>query len=160
MTPEEFRESYLTLAESFYRVAFHMLEEEADAEDAVQDLYIRLWNSRDTLGSVRNPRAYGITLLRNICIDRIRRVSAQRRGELTESLPAEGSSDTEICTREQLDMAMKAVEKLSESERQVLMMRVFDELSFEEISERTGKSGLTLRVLLSNARRKIKKAMS
>lgn len=160
MTAEEFRKSYLTLGESFYRVAFYMLESEADAEDAVQDLYLRLWNSRDTLDSVHNPRAYGITLLRNICIDRIRRASGQLRGELTESLPAEGSSDTQVCTRERFDRVMRAVEMLPESERQVLTMRVFDGLGYEEISERTGKSGLTLRVLLSNARRKIKKAMS
>lgn len=160
MTAGEFKEKYLSLSESLYRVAYHILESEADAEDAVQDLYIKLWNSKDTLDAVHNPRAYGITLMRNICIDRVRRAAASRTGELAESLPAPERTDGEICTRERFDRVMKAVEALPESEREVLRMRVFEELSYEEMAGRTGRSPLTLRVLLSNARRKIRKALS
>ena len=160
MTAEEFKSVYLTLGENFYRVAFYILESEADAEDAVQDLYLKLWNSRDTLDAVHNPKAYGITLLRNICIDRLRKAETSRGEELSESLPAAEDSDSGIYTREQFDRVMKAAESLSEGEREILRMRVFEELSYEEIAERTGRSGLTLRVLLSNARRKIRKALS
>ena len=48
---------------------------------------------------------------------------------------------------------------LSESERTVLMMKVFDDLSYEQIQKRTGLSYLSLRVHLSNARRKIRKSI-
>ena len=58
MRAGEFREKYLALGETLYRIAFFMLESEADAEDAVQDLYLKLWNSRDALDSVRSPKAY------------------------------------------------------------------------------------------------------
>ena len=55
---------------------------------------------------------------------------------------------------------MQAAGELSEGEREVLKMRVLDGMSYGEISSLTGRSGLTLRVQLSNARRKIRKAIS
>ena len=160
MSAEEFKESYLSLSESLYRVAFYILESGADAEDAVQDLYLKLWNSRDALDSVRNPRAYSITLLRNICIDRIRRAGTSGTEELQETIPADDAADRGLYTREQFDSVMKAVQNLTESEREVLRMRAYEELSYDEMARLTGRSALTLRVLLSNARRKIKKALS
>lgn len=160
MSAEEFKEGYLSLSESLYRVAFYILESGADAEDAVQDLYLKLWNSRDTLDSVRNPRAYSITLLRNICIDRIRRAGTSGTEELQETIPADDAADRGLYTREQFDRVMKAVRNLTESEREVLRMRTYEELSYDEMARLTGRSALTLRVLLSNARRKIKKALS
>lgn len=159
MDAGEFRKKYLSLGEAFYRVARYILESDADAEDAVQDLYVKLWNSRDVLDTVRNPRAYGITLLRNICIDRIRSNGRFASGEMQENIPAADSADSGMFSREQFSRVMEAVEKLPEGERAVLKMRVFEDMSYNEISALTGKSGLTLRVLLSNARRKIRKAM-
>ena len=55
---------------------------------------------------------------------------------------------------------MNAVRNLTESEREVLRMRAYEELSYDEMARLTGRNSLTLRVLLSNARRKIKKALS
>ena len=72
MTGQEFSERYLPLGEGLFRVAYALLGAEADAEDALQDLYVKLWNDRDTLDHVHNPRAYSITLLRNLCLDRLR----------------------------------------------------------------------------------------
>lgn len=46
MTTKQFTDIYLTFGGLLYKVAFYLLESRADAEDAVQDLYIRLWNSR------------------------------------------------------------------------------------------------------------------
>ena len=70
MTQTEFRNTWLPLSDALYRVAFYMLEDESDAKDVVQDLYVkRLAKSPE---DVRNPKAYAMTMLRNMCIDRIR----------------------------------------------------------------------------------------
>ena len=79
MDYKEFCDIYLPLTDGLYKVAFYILESEQDAKDAVQDLYIKLWDSRDTLDSVHNPMGYGIRLLKNICIDRIRKESRHPR---------------------------------------------------------------------------------
>lgn len=160
MTAGEFKEKYLPLGEPLYRVAFYMLESGADAEDAVQDLFVRLWSSRDSLDSVRNPKAYCITMLRNICVDRIRAAASGRMEEMDENIAVDGSADTDVISRERMLCIMKAAGELSEGEKEVLKMRVLDGMSYGEISSLTGRSGLTLRVQLSNARRKIRKAIS
>ena len=71
MTERQFHTAYLSLAETLYRIAFYMLESEAEAEDALQELYLKLWDNRDSLDGVRSPKAYSITLLKNLCLDRI-----------------------------------------------------------------------------------------
>ena len=73
MTERAFHTVWMPLQARFYRIAFYILESEADAKDAVQDLYLKLWNLRDNLEMVQNPSAYGTMLLKNLCIDRIRR---------------------------------------------------------------------------------------
>ena len=70
MTQEEFRNTWLPLSDALYRVAFYMLEDESDAKDVVQDLYVKLLAKSPE--DVHNPKAYAITMLRNMCIDRIR----------------------------------------------------------------------------------------
>ena len=49
MNRQAFQDSWIPLQGRFYRMAYFMLESEADAKDAVQDLYLKLWNLRDHL---------------------------------------------------------------------------------------------------------------
>ena len=70
MTQEEFRNTWLPLSDALYRVAFYMLEDEADAKDVVQDLYVKLLAKSPE--DVRNPKAYAITMLKNFWDVRIR----------------------------------------------------------------------------------------
>ena len=57
MTPEEFIDLYLQLEDGLYRMAFRLLESQAEAEDAVQDLFIKIWSRIDGLERVSYPQA-------------------------------------------------------------------------------------------------------
>lgn len=157
MTPAEFKDIYLPLRDCAYRLALHFLESAPDAEDAVQDLFLKLWRSRDTLDSVRNPKAYCLTLTRNICVDRIRRKRIEAAQGLDGSVVSGTDTAGEVVSRESLSLAVRAIGTLPAAQREVLRMRVFEDLSYDEIAGRTGMSKLTLRVLLSRARTKIRK---
>ena len=155
MTSGDFSDIYLPLSDYLFRIAYYILESEDDAKDVVQDLYLKLWKSLDALDSVHNPRAYCTTLVRNMSIDRI------RRGQLSDGPPSEtigSASDVQsvIEDRERLNGITEAIRKLPEAQFKVLQMKVFDGMSYEEISRKTGMNNLTLRVLLSQARRKLK----
>jgi RNA polymerase sigma-70 factor (ECF subfamily) len=156
MTESLFHKDYLPLAGTLYRIAYYMLESRVDAEDAVQELYLKLWESRDSLNGIRLPKAYAIRLLKNICIDRIRKAGHE---SFPEELPQTGFSpapDDTFDAKARLGKVLEAVKALPERQRKVLIMRTVDGLSYEEIAERTGMNYLTCRVLLSQARTKIK----
>lgn len=159
MTAERFRKEYLPLQNELYRVAFYILESSTDAEDAVQDLYLRLWDAADALDGISSPKAYCMRLLRNICVDKLRRCRPDGEEKLPLQASDEALPDERLDGRQKLEAAIGRMSTLSESERTVLMMKVFDDLSYEQIQKRTGLSYLSLRVHLSNARRKIRKSI-
>ena len=110
----DFNNIWIPLAERFYRVAFHLLESGQDAEDAVQELYLKLWAARGSLGGIRNPFAYGVSILKNICIDRIRRQSARKIEPLEKAPPLEtvpGQDRSEM--KDTLRYLLAEMEKLS-----------------------------------------------
>lgn len=160
MTAEAFRRDYLPLRDDMYRLAYYILESGQDAEDAVQDLYLKLWSSGNALDSVRNPKPYCISLMRNICIDRLRKSKPERTDNLPQAVSDETPQDERLDGRQQVEAILGRISRLPEKERTVLRMRVFDGLDYKEIQERTGLSYLNLRVLLSNARRKIKTSLN
>ena len=156
MTEQQFHKEYLSLAETLYRIAFYMLESEAEAEDAVQEVFLKLWDTRDSLDGVRSPKAYSITLLKNLCLDRIRRARHLCFPEQLPEQPAPHLQDDEMDERMRLDKVLEAVKALPDRQREILLLRTVEGLSYEEIAERTGMNYLTLRVLLSRARTTIK----
>lgn len=157
MTARQFTDTFLPLKEPLYRVAYYILESRQDAEDALQDLYVRLWNSRDTLDVIVNPRAYCIMMMKNVCIDRIRMSKLSFASqELAGSVADDGDVLQSLMARERLERVMDSMNLLTDTEREVLRMHVMEDLSYDEISARTGISNLTQRVLLSRARKKMR----
>lgn len=157
MTARQFTDTFLPLKEPLYRVAYYILESRQDAEDALQDLYVCLWNSRETLDVIVNPRAYCIMMMKNVCIDRIRRAKLSFASqELAGSVADDGDVLQSLMTRERLERVMDSMNLLTDTEREVLRMHVMEDLSYDEISARTGISNLTQRVLLSRARKKMR----
>ena len=153
----DFCNIWMPYADRFYRAAYYLLESESDAEDAVQELYLKLWSARSSLKDVRNPSAYGLSMLKNICIDRIRRRSARQTEPLEKAPPVEdGSSQNPIEARDTLRFLLNEMEKLPQKQRDVLKMRVIDRLEYEDISKRTGLSQVHVRVLVTAARKTLK----
>ncbi|MBR6270332.1 MAG: RNA polymerase sigma factor [Bacteroidales bacterium] len=156
MNEERFHSLFLPLAGPLYKVAFYILESQADAEDAVQDVFLKLWAMRGSLEGISNPKAYAMTMLRNTCLDRIRAAGRISDAPIPDS-PAPGPDpETEIDDRQRLEKVLAAVKSLPERQRQVLILHTVDGLSYEEISRRTGINYLSLRVMLSKARKTLK----
>ena len=154
----DFRKIWLPLADRFYRVAYHLLESRPDAEDAVQELYLKILSMHAKLVYVRDPAAYGITLLKNICIDRIRRRESRRAEQLEEFIVADASGpEKQMAEQDTLSRVMKEMERLPEKQAKVLRMRAVEGLEYDEIARRTGLSQVNIRVLISIARKTLKK---
>ena len=154
----DFRKIWLPLADRFYRVADHLLESRPDAEDAVQELYQKILSMQGKLVYVRDPAAYGITLLKNICIDKIRRRESRRAEQLEEFMAVDASGpEKQMAEKDALARVMKEMGRLPERQAKVLKMRALDGLEYYEIARRTGLSQGNIRVLISIARKTLKK---
>ena len=154
MTDAGFHTIWVPLQERFYRVAYYILEDRADALDAVQDLYMKLWKMRESLDLVRNPGAYGALLMRNLCIDRIRRLTPAE--ELPVDLPGKEQPDEELILKESLGALLRAMDTLPDSQRKLLQLHVLQGKTYDEIAAETGLSPLNIRVQVSLARKKLK----
>ena len=159
MTHEQFKRIWIPLNSSFYKVAFHFLESEEDARDAVQDLYIKLWNSKDSLNNIINPRAYGLTLLRNICIDRLRQRQSRRNEEITPETAVSTESDSNAIGQEEVIRLKEALAKLPHRDAAVMRYRFFKDMEINEISKLTGLSHVNIRVIISRCRQTLKKLL-
>lgn len=154
----DFRKIWLPLADRFYRVAYHLLESRDDAEDAVQELYLKILSIPGKLVYVRDPAAYGITLLKNICIDLIRRRESRKAEQLEEFMAPDASGpERKMTEKDTLSRVMEEMRKLPEKQAIVLRMRALEGLEYDEIASRTGLSQVNIRVLISMARKTLKK---
>ena len=157
----DLKEIWLTLSGRFYRVAYYLLDSQEDAEDAVQELYLKIFSGSKNMMDVRNPVAYGTTLLRNICIDRIRRRNAVRAEEIQEYIVSDTSGPDETsASRDALKSLLQEMEKLPEKQSRALKMRAFEGLEYQEIAKRMRLSQVNVRVLISIARKQLKRRMN
>ncbi len=159
MTEKEFHTHYLALSDVLYRIAYYILESEDEAEDAVQETFVKLWKGRSSLDSVNNPKSYSIAILKNLCLDRIRRASRIVDIPVPEKVDTGFDPDAAIDQKERLEKVLAAIKSLPDLQRRILVLRTVEGLSYEQISERTGTNYLTLRVLLSKARATLRKQL-
>lgn len=144
--------------DALYRYALRHLRDPSDAEDAVHDAFIRL--STGAPRAVASPRAWMFRVLRNLCVDRLRRArrrDAQPEAEIAVSLHAAGAeirtAEAELATSEALARAAAAIERLPREEAQVLTLKVAGGLSYEEIAYLTDASIGAVRARLHRARK-------
>ena len=142
---------------TLYRVAFSVLRNPADAEDAVQEAFMRVLRHRDTLGEVRDQRVWLIRIVWNIVLDRKRRAKTRPEtddvSELARVLPANGLSAEQIASAAQHHAHVLAcVDQLPAKERQVLMLSAFQELTSVEIASVLGITESSVRSRLFRAR--------
>jgi RNA polymerase sigma-70 factor (ECF subfamily) len=144
-------------AGALYRVAFSVLRNPADAEDAVQEAFLRVLRHRDQLSEVRDHRVWLIRIVWNIVLDRKRRAKTRPEtddvAELARVLPSNGLSAEQVATAMQHHTQVLAcVEQLPVKEREVLMLSAFDELSSVEIASVLSITESSVRSRLFRAR--------
>ena len=142
---------------TLYRVAFSVLRNPADAEDAVQEAFLRVLRHRDSLGEVRDRRVWLIRIVWNIVLDRKRRAKTRPEtddvAELARVLPSNGLSAEQIAAAAQHHAhVLGCVEQLPGKEREVLMLSAFEELTSVEIATVLGITESSVRSRLFRAR--------
>lgn len=144
-------------AGALYRVAYSVLRNAADAEDAVQEAFVRVLRHRDQLPEVRDARVWLIRIVWNVVLDRKRRIKTRPEtddvSEMARVLPSEGlTAEERAAAAEHHAYVLGCVEQLPAKEREVLQLSAFEELSSVEIAAVLGISESSVRSRLFRAR--------
>src|ERR671923_2369741 len=155
MTEKEFDE----LRRSAFAIAYRMLGSVSEAEDVVQEGFLRVHRAREAGERIESPRAYLSTVVSRLALDHLRSVSARRETYVGEWLPEPlmtGSDDDPARKAEMADSLSLAflvlLESLSPEQRAAFLLReVFDE-PYDRIAEIIGTSEQNARQLAARAR--------
>jgi RNA polymerase sigma-70 factor (ECF subfamily) len=144
-------------ASTLYRVAFSVMRNASDAEDAVQEAFLRVLRHRDTLGEIRDHRVWLIRIVWNIVLDRKRRSKTRPEtddvSDLARILPTNEMSAEEVAAAAQHHAyVLSCVDRLPAREREVMMLSAFEELSSVEIASVLGVTESSVRSRLFRAR--------
>jgi RNA polymerase sigma-70 factor, ECF subfamily len=137
-----------------YRVALSILHNPAEAEDVVQDAFVRVLERRQELSAILDVRPWLVRIAWNLALDRTRRVRpAQMDDVFAASLvSADLPADRVLAEAAQRKQVLRAMERLPKKERQALLLSAMDELSAAEIGTVLSRSESSVRSLLFRAR--------
>ena len=144
-----------------FRIANSVLRSRSEAEDVVQDAFIRLLEHRDKLAAVRDTRVWLIRIAWNLALDRKRRKRPEQLDEaFAQSLAsATMPADTAMAEAQRFQSVLREIERLPRAERHVLLLSALDELSTTEIAAVLERSESAVRALLSRARVRLRERL-
>ena len=140
-----------------FSIAYRMLGSASEAEDVLQDTWLRARQDEDT--DVRSPRAYLTTIVTRLCIDHLRSAERTRMEYPGPWLPeplAEPNQESAELASSLTTAFLVLLEQLAPTERAVFLLREVFELDFDEIARSVGKSEANTRQILTRARGRLR----
>lgn len=160
MSTEEFKENILPYHAIMFRVAASVMKSGDEAADAVQDAIERLWEKRDLLKNVNDLKSYAVSVVRNICLNNIKRKTLSQSHDEEIKIISEEDIHNDVEWRDYSDFFIKAMNRLPPEQRYVLRLSAYGGFSNAEIADLLGISQGNVRVILSRARSKLKEFLS
>jgi RNA polymerase sigma-70 factor (ECF subfamily) len=152
----DFHSLYQRYAPQVQRFALFLCADPMLADDIASETFVRAWTSR---GKIREAtvKAYLFTIARNLYRDHLRR--SHRFQDLEESLPDTSPSlQARTEHKAELEAVMAALQQLAEVDRSALLMRVQEEMPYEEIAQALDLPVTTVKVKVHRARLKLMRA--
>ena len=158
MDAQEFKQRFMPYHRLLYRVAYRLTGNAQDAEDLLQDTYLRLWQKRDDLPEEAMTEAYLVTLMRNLFRDqkRLKRIDTLEDIDDHAEPPDERSLSRQVEATDEAQQMTQLLDGLPERDGKVLRMHIVEDRSYEEIERDTGLSQGNIRLIVMRARQKLK----
>lgn len=143
-----------------FRLSKRLLISTEEAEDATQEVLVKLWNKKENLDKYNSVEALAMTMTKNYCLDQLK---SKRAGNLkivhTNFTDREAGLDKKVEHTDSLNWVEKIMNQLPEQQRLIIQMRDIEEYEFKEIAKILEMNETAIRVALSRARKTIREQM-
>lgn len=157
MSQEIFRTIILPMRQQLFVQAMNLLHNGEDAEDAVQDILLKIWHMQDSLDKYNNPAAFASTVAKNYCLDKLR--LKKQDEELNDSFVIYADSDepdAQLERKNTNNILRKIIDGLPPLQRSIIQMKDVEDYEVDEIAAITGTTPEAVRMNLSRARKKVR----
>ncbi len=157
MTIENFKSEVLPIKNKLYRLANRMLNDSMEAEDTVQEVFLRLWSKKEKLIEYRSVEAFAMVITKNLCLDKIKSVRNKNAELKTNEIEMnENSPYKQTKLKDTVQKIHQIINELPEQQKLIIHLRDVENCDYDEIAEITQLSLNTIRVNLSRARKKVR----
>jgi len=161
MELKEFQNQVYPLKNKLFRFAKRILGHTEEAEDVVQEVFIKLWNRRETLDQYRSIEALAMVSVKNLCLDKIKSKrfpvdNFENHRHFLENLSVDGKSGHD----DLVEGVHQAIKKLPEQQQMIIHLRDIEGYTFEEIAGIVKMNENAIRVALSRARKQVRELVT
>ncbi len=166
MQKEEFIREVMVHKQKLFRFALSYLGQAEEASDVVQDVLLRLWETRAKLLALRSIEAWSMTLVRNSCLDRLKRSEHKLRvyspaADYLRQQPDQGSNPAQALLQKETEALISAaLDQLPEKQRAAFQLRDVQGYSYLEISEILSIDMNQVKVNIFRARKALREALT
>jgi RNA polymerase sigma-70 factor (ECF subfamily) len=141
-------------------LAKRLLVSTEEAEDATQEILMKLWSKNDSIGKYNNVEAFAMTMTKNFCLDRLKSKQAGNLKLVHSNYGDDNSSlQKQVEANDSVSWVQKIMEDLPEQQKMVLQLRDVEEYDFDEIGELLDMKPTAIRVTLSRARKTVREKL-
>ena len=155
---QQFLDQIHEIQDKIFRISKRILISEEEAQDATQEVIIKLWNlGIEKRNGFKSMEAYSISMAKNYCFDRLKSKQAQSLSfKDSIEVPTTVSTLNKIEASDDLNWLMHLIDQLPEKERIIIQLREIEHLSFCQIASILEIPEPTVRVYLSRTRKKLR----
>ena len=159
MKQKEFLNTILPCKNTLYRLAKRLLVSSDEAEDAVQEVFLKLWKGRDKIDNYRSPEAFAVTMTKNYCLDRLKSKQASNLKIVHSNYKNSENIERAIEANQGVELLTKIMQTLPEKQKIIMQLRDIEQFEFAEISQMLEINETAIRVALSRARKVVREQL-
>lgn len=161
MNQLQFLELTSPFKDKVFRLAKRLLVSTEEAEDATQEVLVKLWRKSESLVGFNSVEAFAMTMTKNHCLDQLKSKRATNVKIVHDNyVDVSPTLDKRIEDVDCLDWVEKIINQLPEQQRLIIQMRDIEQYEFEEIAQIMQMNETAIRVALSRARKTIRACMT
>ena len=161
MNQKEFMQLVNPFKDKVFRMAKRLLVSTEEAEDATQEVLVKLWHKNDNLDEYKSIEAVAMTMTKNYCLDQLK---SKRAGNMrivhNNFTDREAGLQKQVEDKDTWQWVERIMNDLPEQQKLIVQMRDIEEMEFEEISAILGMNESAVRTALSRARKAIRETMT